>query len=244
MDDLVGDEVGHPQEHAGDDDEADDHPSGLHHLPTVRPLYSLKLAPASLEEVDQPRGDVLAGRMGGRRGGQLLAVAVASATASPRSPPASAAATAHGLLGEFVFRDLLGELRTSHRQLGLGQLHVRRPVLDRVGRLVESITQLQTFQTQLEATRVANATALEEIKYNIATLEHTASRYDPLLKAGAMDAKTVEQTRRLVEQEQVAFLFNSLGTACCASVRQYMNDNKIPQLFVATGAFGLRGRNR
>jgi branched-chain amino acid transport system substrate-binding protein len=39
-----------------------------------------------------------------------------------------------------------------------------------------------------------------------------------------------------VEQEQVAFLFNSLGTACCASVRQYMNDNMIPQLFVATGA--------
>jgi branched-chain amino acid transport system substrate-binding protein len=48
--------------------------------------------------------------------------------------------------------------------------------------------------------------------------------------------KTVEQTRRLIEQEQVAFVFDSLGTACCVSVRQYLNDNKVPQLFVATGA--------
>ena len=48
--------------------------------------------------------------------------------------------------------------------------------------------------------------------------------------------KTVEQTRRLVEQEGVAFLFNSLGTAPCAAVRQYLNDNKVPQLFCATGA--------
>jgi branched-chain amino acid transport system substrate-binding protein len=56
------------------------------------------------------------------------------------------------------------------------------------------------------------------------------------LDDGYSPPKTVEQTRRLVEQEQVAFLFNSLGTACCASVRQYLNDNKVPQLFVATGA--------
>src|ERR1700754_4063085 len=48
--------------------------------------------------------------------------------------------------------------------------------------------------------------------------------------------KTVEQVRRLVEQEQVAFLFQTLGTAPNAAVRQYLNDNKVPQLFVATGA--------
>ena len=48
--------------------------------------------------------------------------------------------------------------------------------------------------------------------------------------------KTVEQTRRLVDQEQVAFIFNSLGTAPNAAIRQYLNDNKVPQLFVATGA--------
>ncbi len=48
--------------------------------------------------------------------------------------------------------------------------------------------------------------------------------------------KTVEQTRRLVEQEQVAFLFNPLGTAPCLATRDYLNQNGVPQLFVATGA--------
>jgi branched-chain amino acid transport system substrate-binding protein len=48
--------------------------------------------------------------------------------------------------------------------------------------------------------------------------------------------RTVEQTRRLVEEEGVAFIFNGLGTACQTAVRQYMNDRKVPQLFVLTGA--------
>jgi branched-chain amino acid transport system substrate-binding protein len=48
--------------------------------------------------------------------------------------------------------------------------------------------------------------------------------------------KTVEQIRRLVEDEKVAFCFQTLGTACNLSVRQYLNDNKVPQLFVSTGA--------
>ena len=53
---------------------------------------------------------------------------------------------------------------------------------------------------------------------------------------GYSPPKTVEQVRRLVEQEQVAFLFNTLGTPTNTAVRQYLNDNKVPQLFVATGA--------
>jgi branched-chain amino acid transport system substrate-binding protein len=48
--------------------------------------------------------------------------------------------------------------------------------------------------------------------------------------------KTVEQVRRLVEDEKVAFLFQTLGTPPNAAIRQYLNDNKVPQLFVATGA--------
>ena len=48
--------------------------------------------------------------------------------------------------------------------------------------------------------------------------------------------KTVEQVRRLVEQEHVAFLANTLGTAPNAAIRQYLNDNKVPQLFVQSGA--------
>jgi len=45
--------------------------------------------------------------------------------------------------------------------------------------------------------------------------------------------KTVEQTRRLVEQEGVAFIFGSLGDPTNLAVRQYLNENRIPQLFVA-----------
>jgi branched-chain amino acid transport system substrate-binding protein len=53
---------------------------------------------------------------------------------------------------------------------------------------------------------------------------------------GYSPPKTVEQVRRLVEQEQVAFLFNTLGTPSNLAIRQYCNDNKVPQLFLATGA--------
>jgi len=47
--------------------------------------------------------------------------------------------------------------------------------------------------------------------------------------------KTVEQTRRLVEQEQVAFIWGSLGTPTNMAIREYLNNAKIPQLFIATG---------
>jgi branched-chain amino acid transport system substrate-binding protein len=47
---------------------------------------------------------------------------------------------------------------------------------------------------------------------------------------------TFEQTRRLVELEQVAFIFGSLGTATNAAIRQYLNDNNVPQLFIVAGA--------
>ena len=56
------------------------------------------------------------------------------------------------------------------------------------------------------------------------------------LDDGYNAAKTVEQTRRLVEQEQVALIFNSLGTPPNLAIRNYLNDNKVPQLFVAAGA--------
>ncbi|HWM62099.1 MAG TPA: HlyD family efflux transporter periplasmic adaptor subunit, partial [Rhizomicrobium sp.] len=65
-------------------------------------------------------------------------------------------------------------------------------VLNNEGRLVESITQLQSFETQLEANRVGNAKTLADIHFNIASLEHTAARYDPLKAAGAISSKDVE----------------------------------------------------
>src|SRR5471030_1259339 len=56
------------------------------------------------------------------------------------------------------------------------------------------------------------------------------------LDDGYSPPKAVEQTRRLVEQEQVAFIFNTLGTPPTAAVRPYLNENKVPPLFAATGA--------
>ncbi|BBB96360.1 MULTISPECIES: ABC transporter substrate-binding protein [Bradyrhizobium] len=48
--------------------------------------------------------------------------------------------------------------------------------------------------------------------------------------------KTVEQTRKLVEQEEVLMMFGSLGTATNNAVHRYLNTKKIPQLFVLSGA--------
>jgi len=48
--------------------------------------------------------------------------------------------------------------------------------------------------------------------------------------------KSVEQVRRLVEQEEVLFIFQSLGTPSNTAIHKYMNARKVPQLFVATGA--------
>jgi branched-chain amino acid transport system substrate-binding protein len=48
--------------------------------------------------------------------------------------------------------------------------------------------------------------------------------------------KTFEQARKLVEDDSVLLIFNSLGTPTNSAIRSYMNQKKVPQLFVATGA--------
>lgn len=48
--------------------------------------------------------------------------------------------------------------------------------------------------------------------------------------------KTVEATRRLVEQDEVLGFFGSLGTATQAAVQKYLNGRKIPQLLLNAGA--------
>lgn len=53
---------------------------------------------------------------------------------------------------------------------------------------------------------------------------------------GYSPPRTVEQTRKLVEQEGVLFLFNPLGTAPNSAIHKYVNEKKIPHLFVASGA--------
>jgi branched-chain amino acid transport system substrate-binding protein len=56
------------------------------------------------------------------------------------------------------------------------------------------------------------------------------------LDDGYSPPKTVEQVRRLVEEDQVAFLFNTLGTPTNSAIVRYVNQKKVPHLFVATGA--------
>jgi branched-chain amino acid transport system substrate-binding protein len=56
------------------------------------------------------------------------------------------------------------------------------------------------------------------------------------LDDGYSPPKTFEQTRRLVEQEKVAFIFSSLGTPTGVVVHKYINEHKVPQLFQASGA--------
>src|SRR3982075_2427785 len=53
---------------------------------------------------------------------------------------------------------------------------------------------------------------------------------------GYSPPKTVEQARKLVESDEVLFIFNSLGTPPNSAIHKYMNSKKVPQLFVATGA--------
>ncbi|UTD26384.1 ABC transporter substrate-binding protein [Bradyrhizobium sp. WD16] len=53
---------------------------------------------------------------------------------------------------------------------------------------------------------------------------------------GYSPPKAVEQARKLVESDEVLFVFSPLGTASNSAVQKYMNAKKVPQLFVATGA--------
>ena len=56
------------------------------------------------------------------------------------------------------------------------------------------------------------------------------------LDDGYLPPKTVELTRRMIEEDKVAFLFNTLGTPTTNATRRYVNTKKVPQLFIASGA--------
>ena len=60
-------------------------------------------------------------------------------------------------------------------------------------------------------------------------------KYIPL-DDGYNPAKTVEMARKLVEEEETLIVFNPLGTPSNSAIHKYMNQKKVPQLFVATGA--------
>jgi branched-chain amino acid transport system substrate-binding protein len=56
--------------------------------------------------------------------------------------------------------------------------------------------------------------------------------YDDAFRA----PKTVEQTRKLVESDEVLLIFQSLGTPTNNAIQKYLDQKKVPQLFVETGA--------
>jgi branched-chain amino acid transport system substrate-binding protein len=53
---------------------------------------------------------------------------------------------------------------------------------------------------------------------------------------GYSPPKTVEQARKLIENDGVLFIFASLGTPPNTAIERYMNSKRVPQLFVGAGA--------
>ena len=56
------------------------------------------------------------------------------------------------------------------------------------------------------------------------------------LDDGYSPPRTVEQVRRLIEQEQVLLLFNTLGTPTNSAIHKYVNAQRVPHILLATGA--------
>jgi len=56
------------------------------------------------------------------------------------------------------------------------------------------------------------------------------------LDDGYSPPKTLEQVRRLIEEDQVALLFNTLGTPTNSAIHRYVNEKKVPHLFISSGA--------
>jgi ABC-type branched-subunit amino acid transport system substrate-binding protein len=54
---------------------------------------------------------------------------------------------------------------------------------------------------------------------------------------GYLPWRTANETRKLIEVERVAFTFGSIGTATQLAIAKYLNDRKIPQLFIDSGAY-------
>ena len=57
-------------------------------------------------------------------------------------------------------------------------------------------------------------------------------------------SKTIQLTRQLVEQDNVLAIFNSVGTEHALAIRSYLNDRKVPQLFVGSGVSQLASEHR
>jgi HlyD family secretion protein len=86
-----------------------------------------------------------------------------------------------------------GDIVTAGQPLvELSNTQLELDVLDREGRLIESLTQLQTYETNLEQIRITNQKALAQIEYDIVRLERSLSRRKQLASRGLESAESRE----------------------------------------------------
>jgi HlyD family secretion protein len=99
-------------------------------------------------------------------------------------------------------------------------------VLDREGRLVESITQLQTYEKQLEDARVANEKAEAQIQYDITRLQRTAERRDELAAKGYISRDLHEQVHDELDHNRKLLPLQTSSNAQQDALRR----RQIPQI--------------
>ena len=99
-------------------------------------------------------------------------------------------------------------------------------VLDREGRLVESITQLQTYEKQLEDARVANEKAAAQIQYDITRLQRTAERRDTLVARGYISKDLYEQVHDELDHNKRLLPLQTTSNAQQDALRR----RQIPQI--------------
>jgi HlyD family secretion protein len=99
-------------------------------------------------------------------------------------------------------------------------------VLDREGRLVESITQLQTYEKQLEDARVANEKAAAQIEYDITRLQRTAERRDALAAKGYVTRDLYEQVHDELDHDRKLLPLQTTSNAQQDALRR----RQIPQI--------------
>lgn len=126
----------------------------------------------------------------------------------------AAGLAAAGALGAPTLADTVGVTDTS---IKIGNINPYSGPASAYGQIGETI---QHFFEKVNAEGGINGRQVEYITYD--------DGYSP--------PKTVEQARKLVERDQVALIFQSLGTPTNTAIHKYMNVKKVPQLFVATGA--------
>ena len=108
----------------------------------------------------------------------------------------------------------------------LANTELELDVLDREGRLVESITQAQSYQTQLEQNRVSNQKALAQIDYDIIRLQRAMERREALLATHVISVESVDQLHDELDHDLLQRPMQQDSNARQEALRQ----KQLPQL--------------